>query len=161
MKTKSLFAGMLLIAAIAISSTGCMTSHGSGEYIGDKDALQTFSGWTTDPDQEVHLYVISNLIPQEWAYLGEAKVGTSAYTYFGQKWYFWYLKAYIPEDSWISAANTAPGDYLTIIKAENQYGSPLYYFEADFYSYYDNYNSLEDLWLDRGVNSSNIVIFGD
>ena len=157
-KTK-LFLGVTLVAAIAVSTTGCMTSHGSGEYVGSKAATQSFNGWTTNPNQEVHLYALKGY--NEWVYLGEANVGSSGYNYFGAKWYFWYRSVNVPANCWHYVGSSSPGDYLAIIKAVDANGTALYYFEPGFYQYYDDYDSLGEMWSDRGVNAQSIVIYGD
>lgn len=145
-----------LLATVSIASSGCMLSPGNNEVVDSIHSPVYFSGVTLDPNKYVYIYARPNSAAS-WRYIGYAKSGTIPINYFGNQWYFWQVQKVIPAADWsigvwfsaceVRAVESGNGELLT--------------FDAGFYSYYDEYADLGDLWNDRGHGSTATVLAGN
>lgn len=150
-KTKTI-TGLSLAMLIAVISSGCMATPGQGEYVGKRTDNVSFSGYTLNPNETIYLYA-RKPGTTTWTYIGWARTGTHSYNHLGQDWYYWGRAVVIPQSCWNTGWFSA-----SEVKATNASGTALYTFQKGFYSWFDDYNTLGDMWDDRGHGTTVTVL---
>lgn len=135
-----------LLAGLLVTSVGCMVTPGNQQIISSRTTPVEFSGYTVHPGQKIELYAM-NSSNQAWTKIGETTSSTKGFEHFGTQWYYWNKSIVIPKSQWISWGTN--GMYVALVRgvADN---NDLFTFEDGFYDYFDDYDSLEELYLEHG-----------
>ena len=148
---------VMLLAGIAVLSTGCMTRPGALTHVGDRDDSVLFDGWTTNPNEYVYIYARDSTT-SSWLYIGYAKTGTTAVNHFGTDWYYWNKNLVVPEICWTSGSGY--WNAFSYVKATNGSGTNLLTFKEGFYDWFDDYDNLSELWDEQGWGDE-VIIFAN
>ena len=146
--------GLALLCVCAITSSGCMTTPGHGEYIGNKNKKVSFGGYVLEPNTWVQIQTEHPTLG--WQTVGWAKSANYSFTYDGQQWYPWSKSIKLPAASWIPVNESMNAAYVRVVQYNN--GNVLYTFDQGFGSWFDPETSLADMWSDHG-HGTEIVIF--
>lgn len=136
--------------ALALTTTGCMTSPGHGEIVGKKSDKVYFGGYLTDPDQWVSIQ--ARHPSSGWITIGYAKSKSYSFTFDGTQWYPWSVKLIVPNSYW-----TAIGygyNKVDVRALRYSTGGALATWKGDFSDWFDVNESLGDLWNEHGHGST-------
>lgn len=139
--------GMRTIFAVALllSAVGCMVSPGDYEILESHKKPIQFTGFTIRPGQRVEIFA-KNIANDSWVKIGQTESSSEAMKHFGTDWYFWRTEILVPKALWTPWGNS--GGYVAILKGVAD-KSDLMTFKEGFYNYYEDYDSVEELFLEN------------
>lgn len=156
MKAKSFqLTGLLMLATLAIASTGCMMTPGNEETVGHKNDPVQFLGALAEPNKWVEIQA-RHRSTGEWMHVAYARSSSSSLTYFGRQWYTWSATETVPHLAW--HINGSPYEWRAEVRAIDwATKQPVYTFEEGFFTYLKKYSSLESLWQEQGHGTSVMI----
>lgn len=147
--------GVLAAGLMLITTVGCMVSPGNQQVLETRFDSILFSGFTVHPEQDVEIFAQN--ANQSWVKIGQAVSEDVAYEHFDGKWYYWSKKIVVPESLWQQWGKD--GGFSVIVKAVAD-KNDLIAFEDGFYDYFDEYDSLEELYLEnQSLGGANVLIW--
>jgi hypothetical protein len=141
--------GILTMGLMLLSSVGCMVSPGNQEVFASRSTPIQFSGFTVHPGQHVEIFARDNST-QSWVKIGQTTSTSDAFEHFGSNWYFWKKEIVVPKSLWQKWGND--GSYSVVLKGVAD-KNDLMTFKEGFYNYYEDYDSLEELYLENKSTS--------
>lgn len=132
---------LAVTSCLLLSNLGCMAAPGNLKEIANRSTAIEFSGFTVHPSQTVNLYVLN--ANSTWTKIGQVDSSDKAYEHFGTDWYFWHKSIVVPKQYWKQFGDT--GGYFIVVKGMAD-GNDLFSFKEGFYNYYEDYDSLQELY---------------
>ncbi|MEM7559126.1 MAG: hypothetical protein AAF394_08380 [Planctomycetota bacterium] len=146
----------VLLSMACLFSTGCMTSPGHLEHIGNRNDAVDFHGYGLHPNRWIKIEA-KNPGSGVWETIGWARTGTFSYYYSGEEFYLWSTDIEVDDKYWTFFEER----YFAEVRAVDLFtGDLMFTFDAGFYNYFDATESLGDLWMDHG-HSTSVTIFAN
>lgn len=151
---------VILGLGLAITSTGCMTTPGHGQHIGDFEGDVSFDGYLTEGNSWVRIE--AKHPTNGWQTIGWAKSSASSIPYSGEDWHHWSASLQVPASCWVYLGPDDPKGHFKADVRAIQYsnGKPLYTFEAGYGSWFDYSTPLAEMYDEHG-NGTQVTIYGN
>lgn len=140
----------ILAMGLVMTSTGCMTSPGQGEMIGNRNDPVTFSGFVLGPNERVLIQAKHPVAG--WLTISSARSAAVAYTYHGTSWHPWGRAVRVPTSFWTASGFGMVKTEVRAVMHPKGYALPT--FHGKFEDWFNPNQSPGEMFSEHGAGST-------